>query len=148
MKVVDEAMVPVCSPNLLNGPDEFSRAELTGQRLLFNEYSGRDWRRWAEILKVDDLAWDRSVRFDNDNAAIQAAVSGYGVALANLLYVGRLLETGMLKVAIECKPVIIGAHFLHFHRAQDADIPRVLEFRRWLKEAALRTYRRLEAEWA
>lgn len=143
MKIVDEAMVPVCRPELLPEGRKMTLGELSRQRLLLNEYTGRDWRKWAKLIGIEDFSWDRSVRFDSDNAAIQAAVSGYGIALANLLYVERAFGMGLLRVAVDCQPLVIGAHYLYFHRVSDANLPRVMTFRRWIKAAASASYRSL-----
>ncbi|CAM3813629.1 hypothetical protein BOSP111201_26460 [Bordetella sputigena] len=145
MKIVDEAMVPVCRPGVLDPHRRWTLEELVQQRLLLNEYTGRDWKRWASLNGIEELAWGRAVRFDSDNAAIQAAISGYGVALANILYVEHALKSGELCIPVECQPIVIGAHFLHFHRASDADLPRVMLFRKWLKEAASESYRSLRS---
>ena len=147
--IVDESMVPVCAPSLLPGGRKLTRDELGGQRLLFNEYTGRDWKRWSAIVGLEPfLNWEHAVRFDGDNAAIHAAQAGHGIALSNLLYVADLLREGQLVLAIDCPPIVIGAHFLYFRHLRSAELPRVVAFRDWLLNEARQDYRSIaSATW-
>src|SRR3546814_16580859 len=83
--IIDEYLIPVCAPRLLPAGQLIEVAQLAGQRLIFNESTGRDWRRWAHAVGTQDLAWDEAINFESDDAAIQAAVAGHGIAIANTL---------------------------------------------------------------
>src|SRR3546814_3233855 len=97
--IIDEYLIPVCAPRLLPAGQLIEVAQLAGQRLIFNESTGRDWRRWAHAVGTQDLAWDEAIKLDSDDAAIQAAVAGHGIALANIIFISNELRLGHLTLA-------------------------------------------------
>ncbi len=135
--ILTEWMEPVCAPPLLAGAGPMPPAALKQRKLILNTPHGRDWRLWAEAIRVDGLPFDAALKFNHDDAAIQAAVAGHGIALANLNYVGEELRLGSLVRAVDRSPVKIGAHYL-VSPAHLADSPRVAAFRDWLLDEAAR----------
>lgn len=131
--LVDEMLVPVCSPALLRRGRHMRMEELAAQRLLFNEPSGRDWKRWAAAVAPGVFGWTHPIRLDSDSAAIQAAVQGHGIALANLLFVQRELADGRLVQALDCAPLRVGAHYLFCRRSDTLASPKVAAFQTWLR---------------
>lgn len=130
--VIDEYLMPVCAPRLLSAGRPMEVAQLAGQRLLFNESTGRDWRRWARSMGISDLPWDKAMKFDSDDAAIQAAVAGHGIALANIIFIANELRLGHLTLAAAVAPIVVGAHFFYCPSAS-ARLPQVTSFRSWLE---------------
>lgn len=113
--LLPELLLPVCSPEFLNG-ERFSAAELLQKRLLKNSPSGWDWMQWCKSVSLPtEMANDAleiATSFDVDSAAIQAACNGMGIALANLCYVKPELDSGVLVPATDVKPFELGYHKL------------------------------------
>ncbi len=131
-----ERMTPVCAPALLETAGPLTRPEdLRGQRLILNTPTGRDWRRWADVVGVTGLPFDEALVFDMDDPAIRAAAAGAGVGLGDLRFVEDDLATGRLIAPLEIAPVEIGTYYLAAPESI-ADSPRVAAFRDWLIEQA------------
>ncbi len=127
-----ERMTPVCAPALLETAGPLKRPEdLKRQRLILNTPTGRDWRRWAEVVGVTDLPFEEALVFDMDDPAIRAAAAGAGVGLGDLRFVEDDLATGRLIAPLEIEPVEIGTYYLAAPESI-ADAPRVAAFRDWL----------------
>ena len=135
-KFMDEWLVAVCAPSYLEthtqtSTELFSLEQLAKQRLILNEMTGRDWRLWAEKLSLASLPISSALKFEQDDVAIQAAVAGHGIALANVAYIQRELSLGSLVPATEQAPIVIGAHYLNvIPTRQEAKI--VQAFCNWL----------------
>jgi LysR family transcriptional regulator, glycine cleavage system transcriptional activator len=93
-----ERLSVACSPILL------SRTELTAIapddvlrfRLLKSEDRPEDWALWYERFGLKRLPTQRTLLFESRNLAIQAAIEGLGVILAEPVELERELETGRL----------------------------------------------------
>jgi LysR family glycine cleavage system transcriptional activator len=133
--IMGEWLMPVCSPALLAGGKPKRPSEMEQFKLIFNELTGRDWRLWLEFVPEAKVLLDTAIRFEHDDTAIQAAVAGHGVALANMAYIGRELQEGRLVPAICSAPIAIGAHYLIIE-PESADLPYVKAFSSWLLERA------------
>ncbi|KLN61643.1 hypothetical protein WH96_04710 [Kiloniella spongiae] len=147
--IMTEWLLPVCAPGYLElqtvGNDHISKTlllkDLKNHRVIFNEPTGRDWRSWAIKSGEVELALDRALKFEHDDTAIQTAVAGHGIALANLAYVSNELSLGSLVPAVACKALPIGAHYLVTEKSK-ARLPHVETFREWL----MTTVERFKAE--
>ena len=134
-KLLTEWLLPVCSPSHLKQQKPFSLVQLASQKLLLNELTGRDWRLWAQMLELDPLPMDSALKFDQDDVAIQAAVAGHGIALANVAYVQRELAMGSLVAATEQSPIAVGAHYIQLDPQRENSVA-VQAFCQWLHEQA------------
>jgi LysR family glycine cleavage system transcriptional activator len=138
LKFMDEWLVAVCAPSYLekNGLDSttlFSLEQLAKQKLILNEMTGRDWQQWARKLSLGPLPIKHALKFEQDDVAIQAAVAGHGIALANVAYIQREMSLGSLVAATEQAPIVIGAHYLKI-AATRRQAKVVDAFCRWLLE--------------
>ncbi len=158
-RIMVEWLLPVCAPNFLarnlaedKGGDKviepgidlgidlgielyIELGDLEQHRIIFNEPTGRDWRSWAGKLDNARINLDTALRFEHDDTAIQAAVAGHGIALANLAYISNELEMGSLVPAVSCDPLPIGAHYLISEPGKSA-LSHVKVFRDWLMKSA------------
>ncbi len=134
-KLLTEWLLPVCSPGYLPQHKPFSLGQLSGQKLLLNEVTGRDWRLWAKMLELQPLPIDSALKFEQDDVAIQAAVAGHGIALANIAYVQREMTLGSLVAATVQSPIAVGAHYLQLD-PQRENCAAVQAFCLWLAELA------------
>ncbi|WP_417433632.1 LysR substrate-binding domain-containing protein [Kiloniella sp.] len=134
-----EWLLPVCGPVYLDHhlagkkgeKSALSLQDLKRHRVIFNEPTGRDWRSWAMKSGDIELSLDRALKFEHDDTAIQAAVAGHGIALANLAYVSNELQLGSLVPAVNIKALPIGAHYLVTETGK-AGLTHVETFRDWL----------------
>lgn len=97
-KLMDEWLVPVCSPKLLakHGPVS-TQADLKRYRLLHS--TSEPWRAWSEGPTLD-IEWaPTGATFDDSVALIRAAEAGQGLILARWSLVEREIESGRLAVA-------------------------------------------------
>ena len=65
-------------------------------------------------------ALQRATSLPTDITAIEMAVGGYGVALANLHYVADRLSRGILVPAMDLSAFPLGAHFIVQNRMQQS----------------------------
>jgi LysR family transcriptional regulator, glycine cleavage system transcriptional activator len=97
-KLLDEWLVPVCSPKLLakHGPVA-TQADLKKYRLLHS--TSEPWRAWSDGPTLD-IEWAPSgATFDDSVALIRAAEASQGLVLSRWSLVEREIESGRLVVA-------------------------------------------------
>src|SRR5262245_59363773 len=94
-----EELFPVCSPLLLSeGGPLRTPEDLRHHALLrIDDASGvLDWGTWLEAQGLSDFKPAASLRFDNYEQMIAAALAAQGVAMGISSLVSRLLESGQL----------------------------------------------------
>jgi LysR family glycine cleavage system transcriptional activator len=139
-KLLDEWLLAVCSPSYLSllnqsgTPIELSKIHTA--KLILNEMTGRDWRLWAEKLGLGKLAIESALKFEQDDVAIQAAVAGHGIALANVAYIKRELSLGSLVPATCQSAMVVGAHYIQIDSSA-INNNAVQAFVQWLQEMTL-----------
>lgn len=134
-ELFSEQLYPVCSPSLLPEGKKFELEELPQQRIILSSRDGREWKNWMKTYDVEEMPFDTALRFELDDTAIQAAVAGHGVALANILYIENELKLGSLKLAANITPISLGAHYFIYSN-QMAEKKRLMKFKDWLLSAA------------
>lgn len=134
-KILKERLVPVCSPELMAaGPAIDSPDDLRRHTLLHNSPDLREWRAWADQRGVDGLSLERGQIFEVDDAALQAATAGLGVALGDIFLVREALDSGRLVAPLGLAPIETGNYY--FSRpAFNLESKRVNRFRNWLMGA-------------
>jgi LysR family transcriptional regulator, glycine cleavage system transcriptional activator len=94
----DDALVPVASPILMKRRLR-SVAELSKLPLIHDERS-EGWNEWFESAGAEGGEMSAGLDFSNSDLALQAALQGYGIALASLPLVQELLaEKKLFKAA-------------------------------------------------
>ncbi|MCA0276038.1 MAG: transcriptional regulator GcvA [Proteobacteria bacterium] len=145
-RLFDNMIIPVCSPRLLrSGPPLRVPRDLFHHTLVHIEWSQQgvtwpNWRMWMAAAGVDDFDDSRSVVFTTSSDAVQAAIDGSAVALADFAMVANDLSEGRL-----VRPFDLGirvsrefAYFLVYPKAT-ADDPRIAAFRAWILDEAEKT---------
>jgi LysR family glycine cleavage system transcriptional activator len=127
---------PVCSPDLLErGPPLQSPSDLEQQTLLHVEWKEAEgsWRTWLLAAGATDVDPFRGPRFTKEEMAVQAALSGEGVALigdrmaADHLAAGRLVRPFSVKMST---PLIFAYYLLvPFDKSDESKIN---SFQDWL----------------
>jgi LysR family glycine cleavage system transcriptional activator len=88
-------MTPVCSPQLLRGPNAIRQPSDLAYHRLLHEDNGSQWRRWQAEAGIP-YAGDSDVHFDDFGIVLQAARDGFGVALSDEVVSARDLDEGRL----------------------------------------------------
>jgi len=137
--LLDEWMMPVCSPELLQS-SRIQPGEIPRHRLLVNSPDQWDWKCWGRFANINAVemeeALGKGIVFDADAAAIDTAISGQGIALVNLAYAKSELDSGVLVPATNVDPFKLGAHYLQL---KGTDSISTRTFTRWITERATET---------
>src|SRR5262245_38410260 len=95
-KIVDEALIPVCSPSLFkSGQRAISHDELAGHTLL-QVLNQPDWTAWLEKSGLIGKPFRDTLYFSDANLMIAAAVQGQGICFTTLLLAHGELVSGRL----------------------------------------------------
>jgi len=145
-RLFDNVIVPVCSPKLLaSGPPLREPRDLFAHTLAHIEWARRgvtwpNWRMWMAAAGVDDFDDSRVVVFGTGTDAVQAALDGNAVALAELTVVAGDIAEGRLVRPFELG-ITVGRDFAYYlvYPARNADDRRIAAFRDWLLAEAAGT---------
>jgi LysR family glycine cleavage system transcriptional activator len=132
LRLLNATLVPLCSPRLLTGPDALCRPADLARHTLLHALDDMDgWRLWLRAAEVEGIDPTRGLKFDNLPLALQAAISGAGVAIAGApmatddLAAGRLVQPFALELPSECAYYFVAPE-------ASADQPKIQAFRDWL----------------
>ena len=128
-KLLDEWLVPVCTPALLQRHGPVAEAhDLKRYKLLHSPYE--PWTAWLLEGGAGDVWPSSGAAFDDAVAIVRAAEAGQGLALARWSLVGDEVTMGRLAVAGRAVPSAQAYHFVcpPAHLA----LEKVAVFRKWL----------------
>lgn len=139
-RLIATRMFPVCSPRLLEtqalkAPRDLSHALLLSDvNVTPTETTWRHWLAAADALDVDT---SQGLQFSNTYLAIEAALAGRGVALAQEAMVVEELKDGRLVRPFD---IIVEGSLSHWILTlpEKADLPAIRRFRGWLIDQARR----------
>lgn len=144
-KLLDETVLPVCSPAMVEGPDAIRRPEdLKNHTLLHDEStevdpSCPDWASWLRARKVEGVDASRGPRFNQAILVIEAAAAGRGVALAKQAIAASDLASGRLVAPFADGSTSIDfGYWLVWPKGRHLS-PDVREFIKWIKAEAAGT---------
>lgn len=135
-KLMEETVVPVCSPALLPQGQALTPQMLCDLPLLQQSTRPEGWRRWFEAQQVEAPQARRGPRYELFSMLSAAATHGMGVALMPTLLISGELARGELIVAC---PLPLGGERAYYLITPEtsAGSPVLERFRRWvLQEAA------------
>lgn len=152
-RLFEETVFPVCSPRLLRGRHPLRQPRgLKHHTLIHVEWRAQgatwpDWRMWLLAAGIRDLDPMRGLRFTQTSIALQAAIDGQGVALAESTLVADDLESGRLvqPFALAIKGPAQFAYYA-LTTPSGAERPMVKAFRQWLLDQAGRMKAKGRAE--
>ena len=131
VRLMDENIVPVCSPHWLAGQTALEPQALAQLPLLQQTTRPDAWRQWFEAVSVSAPRALAGPRFELFSMTAAAAACGLGVALVPRLLVEPELQRGELVVACTQAPVSERAYYL-ITPEQDGERPAVSVFREWM----------------
>lgn len=140
-KLLPEAVVPVCSPQLLLGRAPIRSAEeLTQFTLLHDDSPDNDpscpsWDMWLRAAGAPPAETLRGPRFNQSSLVLEAAVLGRGIALAKATLAEADLRAGRLVRPISSQSPLGFSYFIVAPRAK-LNLPKVSFFRDWLRRQA------------
>jgi LysR family glycine cleavage system transcriptional activator len=143
--LMEEVVVPVASPALLNGarpldvPADLARHTLLHVSWKMADDEAPSWRMWLKAAGVAGVDAERGPRFNVDGLAIDAALAGHGIALVNRMLVATELAAGRLvRLFPPASPERPSAFCYYLvHPPGHGRNPKVQAFRDWvLGEAA------------
>jgi LysR family transcriptional regulator, glycine cleavage system transcriptional activator len=95
--LVDDALLPVCSPQLIgDDPSSFPLNDLRKQTLLHDAAWRTDWARWLQFAGVRGVDPLHGPVFSLYSLAIEAAIAGDGFLMGRRRLVERLMASGTL----------------------------------------------------
>lgn len=134
-RILLEQLVPVCAPSLLEtGPPIARPEDLRHHTLLHNNPDLKEWQAWAEQRGVTGLSLERGQVFEVDDAALQAATAGLGVALGDIFLIRDELAAGRLIAPLGQDPICTGYYYFSVPEATKHQNG-VRLFSDWLKSA-------------
>lgn len=142
-RLFDDVVIPVCSPALLSGDQPLREPrDLLNHTLCHVDWSIQGltwptWSMWMAAAGIEDFDDSRCMVFDDSAHAVQAAIDGNAVALADFAMVASDLSTGRLLRPFELG-IRYGPDFAYFlvYAERHADDPRIAAFRAWMLEQA------------
>ena len=133
--LMQEDVVPVCSPSLLHGHKPLTPAQIAGMPLLQQSTRPYGWRKWFDVQQADaPLAMD-GPRYELFSMLAVAATHGLGVALMPLMLIEAELARGELVVACD-RPLQGERAYYLVIPVQEEDAPVVTLFSAWLARVA------------
>jgi LysR family glycine cleavage system transcriptional activator/LysR family transcriptional regulator of beta-lactamase len=135
-KLFPSTLVPICTPAIASGLR--SPSALQHATLIRVSHMANDWACWFEAARLPGpMRQAGEVMFESNAMAMQAALDGVGIALAELPYVSDAIAAGRL---IAPFPIIAHkqeAWFLEYRPIRQED-PALQSFRDWLHREAAR----------
>jgi LysR family transcriptional regulator, glycine cleavage system transcriptional activator len=132
---------PACSPELLrNGPPIDTPEDLRHHALLHDQAGERDplaptWSMWLKAAGVRDAPSAPGLTFSTNQLAVEAAIAGHGVTLANSTIAAADIAAGRLvRLFTLSLPDPFGFYIVAAPGALER--PKVRAFRDWLRQEA------------
>ena len=136
-KLMSNHISPVCTPEKarqLQCP-----SDLKHEKLLHTLARPDDWRVWFQAANINDIDTSRGMRYQSSALAYQAAVEGYGVAIAQRTMIERELKEGRLVAPFDLW-VDLGEQTYYFLLPLDGykrRSPELDSFRSWIRSLSV-----------
>ncbi|GJH43207.1 transcriptional regulator GcvA [Pasteurella canis] len=130
-KLVEENLLILASPKLLEQNPVRSEKDLKNHTLI-HIHTRDNWKNMASFLQLDDLNIQQGSLFSHTFMALQAAIHGQGLVLANRILAQQEIDNGHLQVVLptnlhDPKSFYVVNHF-------DVNDERIRAFRAWIIE--------------
>jgi LysR family glycine cleavage system transcriptional activator len=138
-RLIDEAVIPVCSPKLLAGRNPpRAPADVRAHTLLHDDSPDDDascptWEMWLKAAGVAGVDATRGPRFNQSSLVLEAAVLGQGIALAKSTIAAADLAAGRVVAPFELTLPLSLAYYVVYPESKSL-MPKVGVFLRWLRE--------------
>jgi LysR family glycine cleavage system transcriptional activator len=129
---LDEECGPVCSPDLVQRCPLVSPEDLHYHTLLHTDTRKHAWHDWLRLTGVTGIDPTAGQRFETFYFLLQAAVSGFGVAIGPYPLVADDVAAGRLVAPFGFVPNGLSM-YVSYAKVRATD-PQVVAFRDWLLE--------------
>ena len=99
--LLNVAITPVCSPQLLSGPRPLRTVDSLRYHTLLHEQNYDTWKKWLKAAGARKVNARHGSIIDDSNVRIQAAIDGQGVAMGAPVLLDDDLATGRLVAPFE-----------------------------------------------
>jgi len=131
-RLFPEELIPVASKALRDGPNPIrTPQDLCAATLLHVLIRPGQWSMWLRAAGVTSIDAERGPRFDTTPLALETALAGHGVAIADRRLVEEHLRSGRLVALFDATLPSQRAYYLVYPE-YCADSPTVATFRDWL----------------
>jgi LysR family glycine cleavage system transcriptional activator len=131
-RLFETELLAVCSPALAAGSPGIASAPDVAAHMLLSTANGlTQWRQWFDIAGIAASVPTRSMMFGNSSLALQAAIHGVGVALAESAFVRDDISAGRLVAPLDLRLYTDNKYYMSINPAR-AEMPAVTAFRAWL----------------
>ena len=140
-RLISEAVIPVCSPKLLDGPIPLRTPADVGRHTLLHDDSPDDdqscptWEMWLKAAGVEGVDATRGPRFNQSSLVLEAAILGHGIALAKSTIAAADLAEGRVVKPFELTSPLEFAYYVVYPESKTL-MPKVDLFIKWLREEA------------
>jgi LysR family glycine cleavage system transcriptional activator len=141
--LLGEAVVPICSPALLEGPQPLAApADITRFALLHDDSPVPDpacptWPMWLTARGLDAGEARKGLRFNQSSLVIEAAIAGKGIALAKAQLAAADIAAGRLVTPFQnAETPLSFAYWLVWRRGRSLS-PGLKAFIDWIRSEAL-----------
>lgn len=140
-RLIDNCLVPVCSPGLIEARGPFATPEsLRTVPLIHDDSLARrveipTWAEWFKAAGVSGVDVSRGLRFSSADHAIEATLEGAGILLASDILAYDALRSGRLVIPFQLALPSGRAYYFVCPRKRQ-DRPNVCAFRNWVRQEA------------
>lgn len=131
--LMEEYVVPVCAPSLIQSGALKSIDDLRKLTLIQHTTRPGLWREWLKLAGAEGVNGVVGPKFEYYSLVIEAAVAGIGVALLPDFLVRREIESGLLMLAFDQPMRCEEAYFIAYPNRYREN-PNVLAFAEWIAE--------------
>ncbi len=129
--LISEEVFPVLSPTLLERGEPLNEPDDLRHYTLLHDLSSRGWTAWLDMVGATKVKADKGPFFNMTSMALDAAVTGQGVALARRALATQDLLAGRLVRPFTQTLISDRGYFIVCPEAT-ADRPKIVRFRDWL----------------
>src|SRR6202012_1774112 len=131
-----EQLGVACSPSIQSRAEQAIRSpkDVLKNRILRADERPDDWSIWLHATGVRMPRGQRTLAFQSHNLAIQAAIQGLGVILADPTEIAEELQAGRLLQPLDSRLAIATRGHYFYSVAESENAPSVLKVREWLRQ--------------
>jgi LysR family transcriptional regulator, glycine cleavage system transcriptional activator len=131
-----DAYAPVCSPRLrLRDARDLANHTMIHFEWRRRRHENATWDRWLKAARLPDLGPKADLIFTDESQAIQAAISGHGVALLSLELIADELERGALVQPFGPRLMMEGFRYDFVYLPAHRDSAAIAAVRAWIRKA-------------
>jgi LysR family glycine cleavage system transcriptional activator len=137
--LLQDCLMPVCSPRLMERTPICEPAGVLNHHLLYTGSRSVDWQAWAEHFAVEGIEQAASTRIDRSSLVREAAVLGVGIALESHICAQRAIASGILVAPLPQHVYNEGSYYYTYSRST-GECAMARLFKEWLL-SELATYK-------